>query len=175
MTLVDLLSDTTYRQQAKDQLDKQLDNGSRFPVKRAQIYGLRQIARQQPGKVQDFANHQRERARRKQENASEKVKLDLQAEIEFWTLVANLCSYSPSDWSVNKEGHPHLPVELREENIPTKQECRTNEDRSRRNKLKKSQKEWLVQWENEHIPTFFERFCTHALYRLGLAENSQEE
>lgn len=175
MTLVDLLSDTTYRQQAKGQIDKLLGNSDKFPVKRAQIYGLRQIARQQPGKVQDFANHQRERARRKQENASERAKLALQAEIEFWALVADLCSDSTSDWSVLKEGHSHLPVELRDENIPKKQECKTHEDRSRRNKLKKSQREWLEQWDNEHIPAFFERFCTHAIYRLGLAENSQEE
>ncbi len=160
MTLVDLLSDTTYRQQGKEQLDKLLGDGNRFPVERTQIYGLRQIARQQPGKVKEFANHQRERARLKEK----------QAEVEFWTLVADLCSDSTSDWSVLKEGHSHLPEELREENIPTKQECKTNEDRGRRNKLRRQQREWLAQWENEHIPAFFERFCTHASFRLGLAE-----
>ena len=172
MTLVDLLSDTTYRQQAKDQLDKQLDNGNQFPVKRAQIYGLRQIARQQPREVKTFANHQRERARRKEENASERAKPALRAEIEFWTLMANLCSDSTSDWSVNKEGHPHLPVELREENIPKKRPGMTHEEQRDRNERRRQKREWLEQWENEHIPAFFERFCTHALYRLGLAENS---
>lgn len=170
MTRVDLLSDTTYPQQAKGQLDKLLGNSDQFPVKATQIYGLRQIARQQPREVKKFANHQHERARRKQENASERAKLALQAEIEFWDLVADLCSDSASDWSVLKEAHPHLPVELRDENIPPRRE-----GRRRHTELKNRQREWLVQWENEHIPAFFERFCTHALYRLGLAENSQEE
>ena len=165
MTLVDLLSDTTYCQQAMGQLHKLLGDGNRFPVKRTQIYGLRQIARQQPGKVKEFANHQRERARRKEENASERSKPDLQAEIEFWTLVADLCSDSTSDWSVLKEGHSHLPEELREENIPPRREGRRQHQ-----ELKNRQKEWFAQWGNEHIPAFFERFCTYALYRLGLAE-----
>ena len=162
MTLVDLLSDTTYRQQAMGQLHKLLGDGNRFPVKRTQIYGLRQIARQQPGQVKEFANHQRERARLKEK----------QAEVEFWTLVADLCSDSAPDWSVLKEGRSHLPEELREENIPKKRPGMTHEEQRDRNKLKKSQKEWLAQWENEHIPAFFERFCTHSLYRLGLAEKS---
>ena len=172
MTRVDLLSDTTYPQQAEGQLDKLLGNSDKFPVEATQIYGLRQIARQQPREVKKFANHQRERTQRKEENASERTKPALQAEIEFWDLVADLCGNSTSDWSVLKEAHPHLPVELRDENIPKKQECKTHGDLSRRNKLKKSQKEWLEQWENEHIPAFFERFCTHSLYRLGLAEKS---
>ena len=171
MTLVDLLSDTTYRQQAKDQLDKLLGNGT-FPVKRTQIYGLRQIARQQPRRVKDFANHQRERALRKQDKAPEKAKLDFQPEIDFWTLVANLCSNSTSDWSVNKEGHSHLPEELWDENIPQHRPGMTHEEQRYRNERMKQQRERLAHWENEHIPAFFERFCTHALYRLGLAENS---
>lgn len=173
MTLVDLLSDTTYRQQGKEQLDKLLDNvkhlldNGKFPVKRTQIYGLREIARQQPRAVETFANHQRKRALNKQEKASEKAKPDFQPEVEFWTLVADLCSDSTSDWSVLKEGHSHLPEELREENIPPRRE-----GRKQHQELKNRQKEWLAQWENEHIPAFFERFCTHSLYRLGLAEKS---
>lgn len=172
MTRVDLLSDTTYPQQAKEQLDKLLDNGDKFPVEATQIYGLRQIARQQPGEVKTFANHQRERTRRKEENASERSKPALQAEIEFWDLVADLCNDSTSNWSVNKEGRSHLPEKLREENIPKKRPGMTHEEQRDRNERKRQQREWLAQWENEHIPAFFERFCTHSLYRLGLAEKS---
>ncbi len=169
---VDSLSDTTYRQQAKEQLDKLLDNvnhlldNGKFPVKRTQIYGLREIARQQPREVKKFANHQRERTRRKKENRP------YQAEIEFWTLVANLCSNSTSDWSVNKEGRSHLPEELRDKNIPKHRPGMTHEEQRDRNERMEQQRERLAHWENEHIPAFFERFCTHALYRLGLAENS---
>ncbi len=173
MTCVDLLSDTIYCEQAVKQLDQLLEllgDSNRFPVDRAQIYGLRQIARQQPGKVKDFANYQRERAQRKQEDASENGKAKFQPKIEFWTLVSCLCKDSNSNWSVQDEGRAHLPVELR--NIPAKQKGMTHEEQSLGNELRKSQREWLEQWNNEHIPAFFERFCTHALYRMGMQENS---
>ena len=139
-------------------------------MKKAQIYGLRQIARQQPRNVNNFAEKQRERTSRKLENASERAKPNLQAEIKFWTLVSNLCSDSTSNWSVVKEGRTHLPVELQE--IPAKRQGMTHEERSRRNELNKRKREWLEQWTDDHIPAFFERFCTHALYRIGMAENS---
>lgn len=170
MRCVDLLSDTTYCEQAIKQLDQLLGNSNKFPVKPAQIYGLRQIARQQPRKVESFADHQRERTRRKLENASERARPGLQAEIDFWTLVSDLCGDSALDWSVHKEGRAHLPAEL--QNIPAKWKGMTHEEQRHRNKLNKRQKEWLGQWTNEHIPAFFERFCTHALYRIGMAENS---
>lgn len=144
MTRVDLLSDTTYCEQAVKQLDQLLGNSNRFPVKPAQIYGLGQIARQQPINVEKFANHQRERTQRK-------------PEIDFWKLVTDLCNNSSSSWSVEREGRTHLPEELQN-------------PKSR--KGKRHQREWLKQWTNEHIPAFFERFCTHALYRIGMAENS---
>ena len=169
MTLVDRLSDTTYREQAVIQLDQLLANNDLFPMERAQIYGLRQIARQQPGKVGEFADHQRERAQRKHGNASDRAKLRLQAEIDFWDLVSALCGKS-TDWSVRKEGKGHLPEELR--NIPEKQKGMTKEDQGRRNQLRSQQQEWLRQWDNEHVPAFFERFCTHALFRLGMAGNT---
>ena len=175
MTCVDLLSDTTYRQQAVEQLDQLLGNSNEFPVKATQIYGLRQIARQQPGRVGGFARHQRERAQRKYENASERARPALKAEIEFWTLVANLCSRPPSNWSVLKEGDSHLPEKLREKNIPAHRQGMTHEEQKRRTELKNCQQKWLTQWKNKHIPVFFERFCTYALYRHGMAENSQEE
>ena len=159
MTLVDQLSDTTYREQAAKQLDQLLASHDRFPVETAQIYGLRQIARQQPGKVDEFAKHQHERAQSKRR---------LQAEIDFWTLVSTLCSET-ADWSVHEEGKKHLPEELR--NIPEAWPGMTNEDRSRRNQRRRQRQEWLRQWDNAHIPAFFERFCTHALYRRGTSGN----
>ena len=169
MTWVDLLSDTTYREQAIEQLDRQLDDAEKFPVKRSQIYGLRQIARQQPGKVEAFAKHQKNRACRKYDNASEKAKPGLQAEINFWELAIDLCSDSASDWSVPKEGRDYLPPELQE--IPERQPGMTHEEQRHRNELRRRQREWLEQWKTDHIPAFFERFCTHYLYRQGMAEN----
>lgn len=167
MKSVDLLSDTTYRREAVEQLERLLGNGNaRFPVKATQIYGLRQIARQQPDSVQEFARKQRIRAEKKQ---------GTDAEIAFWTLVDNLCSLSTSGWAVPKEAGSYLPVELRDENIPSKRSGMTQADQRRRNRLRAQQRAWIARWTAEHIPAFFERFCTHALYRIGMAANSEEE
>lgn len=177
MRCVALLSDTTYPREAVKQLDTLLgDRNAPFPVKSAQIHGLRQIARQQPDKVQEFARKQRTRVERKRETASANTVSKLDAEIAFWTLVDNLCSSSTSPWSVEKEAQAYLPMELRDENIPARQPGMTQEERRQRNQRKKQQQTWLEEhWTPEHIPAFFERFCTEALYRIGMAANSEEE
>ena len=172
MTQLDLLSDTVYSEQAVRKLHQLLRNADEFPVETSQIHGLRQIARQQPARVSEFAEHQKERAERKYEIASETTKLKLESEINFWTLVANLCD-STSDWSVRNEGHTHLPEEIRDENIPTKRPGMTHEEQTHRNALRKHQRDWLNQWTNEHIPLFFERFCTQCLYRKIMIEIHQ--
>ena len=167
MRSADLLSDTVYREQACRQLDDLLQDRQRFPVEKSQLDGLRQIARQQPGRVKEFAGHQRERAERKLESVSrrsERQRANLQAEIDFWLLVGRLCD-STSDWSVHRAGLEHAPTELREENIPPKRAGMTPAERTHRNQLKRRRQEWIEQWTSEHIPAFFERFCTHALYR----------
>lgn len=101
MTPVDLLSDTIYRQQAIKQLDKLLDSNNQFPVEATQIHGLRQIARQEPERIGDFADHQKRRAQnrydaeKERSNPRTKVLRKLETEINFWTLVANFCGDSP--------------------------------------------------------------------------------
>lgn len=163
MTILDWLSDTTYRDQAARKLhllEQSADELQKFPVETSQIYGLREIARQQPARVSDFARHQKERAQ----------KLEKQTEVDFWNLVENLCDASTSDWSVRKEGHAYLPEELREENIPEKRPGMTPEEQTHRNQLRECQREWLNRWTNEHIPVFFQRFCTQCLYRKAVME-----
>ena len=166
MTHVDMLSDTTYREQAVRQLHQLLGNASEFPVESTQIYGLRQIARQQPGKVAEFARHQGARAK----------KLKHQAEVGFWTLVVNLCGDLPDHWSVKREGHRYLPVELRDENrreVPGATPQETEQNQQHNNRLRTGRRGWLEEWENEHIPAFFERFCTHCLYYIAKSEMGQ--
>ena len=166
MTLVDLLSDTVYRQQTVKQLHQLLGSDNQFPVESTQIYGLRQIARQEPGKVRDFAAHQGARAQSRHDDA----------EIDFWTLVVNLCSDSASEWSVHKEGSRYLPEELGDQNfleIPGSTPQETQKRQEHNGKLRRGKKEWFERWENEHIPAFFERFCTHCLYCIGKAEMGQ--
>ena len=171
MTIVDRLSDTVYRDQACKQLNALLREPQEFPVRRTQIYGLRQIARQQPLQVKNFAEHQRERAERKHEGASERAKPSLESEIQFWKLVESLCD-SPSGWSVREEGTKHTPPELREENIPPRRPGMTDAERRERNQLRQRLREWNDRWAMTHIPAFFERFCTHALYRLKMSETN---
>ena len=145
MTTVDLLSDTVYRDQARAQLEKI----GQVPVKRAQIYGLRQIARQQPLKVKEFAQRQRERAERRNPNASE-IRL-------WWSLVEQLCeSTTDTDWSVRKEVLKFAPEDFM-------------------NQTKKRRREWLDEQEKTHRPALFERFCTHALYRLAESETNRKD
>lgn len=173
MTTVDLLSDTVYRDQARDQLDKLLETDA-LPVKRSQIYGLRQIARQQPLEVTRFAEHQRGRAERKKTSAGRNAQPRLESEIKLWERVKRLCDSTP-DWSVHTEAKEHLPQRLMDENIPVKRPGMTNEERRARNQIRCQQQEWLTKWKTNHIPAFFERFCTHALYRLARSEMNRED
>ena len=163
MTHIDLLSDTTYRQQAVRQLHPLLGNATNFPVESSQIYGLRQIARQQPDRVSEFAEHQGERAE----------KLGKQNEVDFWALVAKLCKPSTADWSLYKEGHAYLPEDIRAENIPKKQKGMPEKERARINGLENRQKKELQKWVNAHIPAFFQRFCTECMYRKAMIEMRQ--
>ena len=160
MSCVDLLSDTVYREQAHKQLDDLLSNHGNIPVQKSQIYGLRQIARQAPLSVNQFADRQRERAERKLETVSRNVPSSLEAEIDFWKLVGVLCDERTPDWSVVTEGLKHIPPELRAENIRAK-----STGRARRKQLRAHRNEWIDRWKTDHLPAFFERFCTHALYR----------
>ena len=122
MTLVHLLSDTVYCQQAVKQLHQLLGNDNQFPVEPSQIYGLRQIARQEPERIGQFANHQGNRAqsrydaedRKRQPNRD--VLQKWETEVNFWTLVTNLCGDSPDHWSVRRKGRCYLPGELQDEN-----------------------------------------------------------
>ena len=173
MTILDLLSDTTYRNQAVKALhplEQSANELKKFPVETSQIHGLSEIARQQPARVSEFARHQKERAERKREIASEEKKPDFDPEINFWDLVVRLSEGSTSDWSVRKEGHDRLPEELREENIPEKRPGMIPQEQTHRNQLRKRQREWLNRWTNEHIPVFFQRFCTQCLYRKAIME-----
>ncbi|MEX1027454.1 MAG: hypothetical protein WD049_05535 [Candidatus Paceibacterota bacterium] len=174
MKLLDQLSDVTYRDRAAEIVDRFVDE-CRCPITRSQINGLRQIAIQQPLRVKAFADHQRQRAEKKHETASQNAKATLESQIAFWKLVADLCETNKLPWSPATEVETQMPGELREENIPTKADCKSNEERGRRKQLKSSQKQWLDAWNNQHLPEFFRRFCIHYLYRLGRQEHSNKE
>lgn len=163
---VELLSDTVYRDKAAEIIDHFVDEHD-LPVTRSQIHGLRQIAIQQPLAIKSFANHQKERAEKKNTSGTNHK---LASEAEFWKLVGDLCEPKKLSWSPASEADQHLPTNLRGENIPEKRKGMSPEDRGQRNRLVKQQREWLEDWNRLHVPAFFRRFCTHYLYRLGLHE-----
>lgn len=151
MMNMDLLSDTVYRNKAMEVLQQ-----SSLPVSITQIKGLRQIAQHQPSKIQDFAQNQKTRADKKGRDD----------ESTFWQLVIDLCSDSTErvDWSLRIAAESDLPMHLHLKNIPSKQDCKTQADRTRRNQLMRERNAWLKKWDTNHIPAFFQRFCTHYLY-----------
>ena len=157
MNEVDLLSDTVYRDRAAQYLNGGLGRWRKIPVKKAQIYGLREIARNEPDRVADFARHQRQRADAKGKRLEE----------EFWQLVESLWGRPNAEWSVVAEGKIRLREDLRDENIPESRKGMSHEERRHRNRLKVEQRDWIRQWRRRHVPAFFERFCSHALYLLA--------
>ncbi|MCA9071072.1 MAG: hypothetical protein KDA84_19225 [Planctomycetaceae bacterium] len=114
MMSLNLLIDEELRVQANKALDDfipiQEDPPpirSDFPVRTAQLNGLREIAEQQPLKVVTFANHQREKAASKKGEKNERV-------AAFWQLVAHLVNRPESQgWSLKQmaEAHPEYQLE----------------------------------------------------------------
>lgn len=167
MNQVNLLSDTVYRDQAARKLDHKYQAWNGIPVARAQLYGLREIARNQPTEVPRYAKHQEKRANAKGARH--------RCEADFWQLVQHLYERRTGTWSLVGEGRGHLPIELRDENVPEKRKGMSPEERRLRNRLKAYQREWLHEWQREHVPAFFQRFCAHALYLVSRAEESRRE
>jgi len=167
--LLDQLSDTVYRDKANE-IVGQFVSEYGAPITRSQIYGLRQIACQQPHLLKSFADHQRERAEKKLETAGKSSRQNLEAEVAFWKLIADLCEPGRLPWSIATEAEAQMPPELREENIPARADCKSNEERSRRRQLVAQRKQFLERWTAEHVPAFFQRFCTHYLYELAKEE-----
>ncbi|GIW83322.1 MAG: hypothetical protein KatS3mg105_5129 [Gemmatales bacterium] len=173
-TILEQLSDMTYREKAAELVDEYVEEHGVL-ITRSQIHGLRQIAIQQPGAIKSFADHQRERIEKKMETAGGNSRQKLESQAAFWKLVADLCEPNKLPWSPASEADAQMPSHLRESNIPAKADCKTNEERGQRKKLKAEQKQWLDAWNAEHVPTFFQRFCTHYLYHLGKQEATRRD
>ncbi len=165
------LADTVYRDSVIEIVDAFVDEYG-VPVTRAQIHGLRQISVQQPGSIKTFATRQGDRIQAKLKSVGPSKQAKLNGQVVFWKLVADLCQSRRLEWSPAVEAESWMPEELREENIPSKESCKSNEERSHRKRLKHRQKEWIEEWNAKHLPVFFQRFCTHYLYHLGKREDA---
>lgn len=158
MAAFDLLSDTSFAEEAAKAVDAFVHEHE-YPVARAQIHGLRQIAINQPTQITVFADHQKDRAEKR--NAS--------AQVEFWKLVHLLCNGRPprASWSLEQAAENVMPAELRLETAAHGTKL-SKEEQQERAATKQRQKQWLESWRSEHYPEFFQRFCAHYLYRLGM-------
>ena len=101
---IDIVADTSLSQQAiqivekyvNDNLSGSLRQEKDWPIARAQIAGLRQIAFNEPSRVGEFAKHQRSKVEAKLATTqNEERKRELEAKITFWELVRGLCDGNP--------------------------------------------------------------------------------
>jgi hypothetical protein len=165
--MMDLLSDTLFREQAVRALEA-FQQQHDLVIKRSQIEGLRQIAVNEPGKVLEFAKHQRTRAedRNKQRHSP---KLD--QEIAFWKLVEDICgttTTSPVTWSLMKFAQETAPegcqVSRPHGSAPAEQHKAYREAKERA-------RLWGDRRIAEDYPAFFQRFCAHYLYLVATRGN----
>src|SRR5262245_31214042 len=92
-----------------------------WPIARAQIAGLRQIASNEPGKIGEFAEHQRSKVADRLENTrGEEQRRQLQAAIAFWELVRGLAEGKAPrfEWSLVQDCTQALPPHLADEKLP---------------------------------------------------------
>lgn len=172
MSELDVISDTTFAEQAAQAVDALVKDHDSCPVRRAQISGLRQIAVNQFGQVKDFAKKQQERAQKRVENGGRNPSPSILAEIEFWKTVVRLCDGKPPrcTWSLQMEAEAALPDELRIEPVPKGTQL-TKEQQNQRRVTKEENRQWMLDWKERHYPAFFQRFCAHYLYCLGKRGN----
>ncbi|MBA2224966.1 MAG: hypothetical protein WHU94_15960 [Thermogemmata sp.] len=184
MLEIDIAADTELGQQAKVAVEQYLRqhgeesyrSSDDWPIARSQISGLRQIAMNEPRQVAAFAEHQRKKAEAKLETTTkEERRSELEAEIAFWDLIKGLCDGKQPrvPWSLTQARDQALPAELQEEKQPPGAKL-TKEQQEARKQKREERERWLRQWESEHYPVFFQRFCAHYLYEMARRTQSEK-
>jgi hypothetical protein len=165
---LDVLADTVLREAAHAAIDAfAAEHGC--PVKRVQIEGLRQIARNEPGAVKTFAENQRKKAEKRRELASGAKKDRYDGEIAFWDLVVRLCvgaSSAPAAWSLARLAEELARPDQRigkkpHGGAPAAEHLAYQE-------AKKRAGAWQTERMAEDVPIFFQRFCAQYLYTMSL-------
>jgi hypothetical protein len=158
-------AETYLREHAADSYKREGD----WPISRAQLLGLRQIARNEPERIVEFAAKQKEKRQRELERTTrEERKQEIQQELEFWKLIQGLCGGQKVpwfSWSMRQLEEKLIPGELRDEPLAPGTKL-TPEQQNERAKRKKQREDWLRQWRQRYYPLFFQRFTIHLLYRL---------
>lgn len=175
MLEIDVEADTELGQRAIEAVDKYIRDhvssalrGEKdWPISRAQIAGLWQIAMNEPTKVAEFAEHQRAKVQAKLQQGDKKPGgSGLEAKIAFWELVRNLCESKPPLWSLAQAREQALPAELRDDKQPPGTNL-TKEQQAQRSEKRERRERWQRQWDLDHYPAFFQRFCIHYLYEIS--------
>jgi hypothetical protein len=174
---LDIAVDTELGQRAIDAVESYVrDNAAGpfskeedWPVARAQIVGLGQIAANEPSKVAEFAEHQRTKSQAKLEATKNEARQDeLRAGITLWELVRGLCEGRPPkfSWSLTQARDQALPEDLQDDRYPPGAQL-TKEQQAARKDKRERREHWLRQWMTEHYAAFFQRFCAHYLYSMS--------
>jgi len=174
---IDIEADTELGQHAIDAVSKYVKDyaagpfqkADDWPISHAQISGLRQIVGNEPARLAEFAEHQREKAQAKLENTrKEERRQELEAEIAFWELVKGLCEGKPPkfSWSLTQSRDQALPPDLHDEKQSPGTPL-TKEHQAARKEKRELRDRWQRQWALDHYPAFFQRFCIHYLYEMA--------
>ena len=133
---------------------------SDWPVSRAQLKGLLQIASNEPEQLVNFADHQAEKARRGEQSGgrSRRTQPDNPKEA-FWKLIKEIVQGDPQQkkWSLEKLRRQYIPQEFQLVPGETGQAKKEREAKLR---------EWERQWNREVFPVFFRTFVNHFLYLM---------
>lgn len=175
---IDIAADTELGQRAinaankyvKDNAAESYQREDRWLIARSQITGLRQIAVNEPSQIGRFADHQRKKDEAKLANTrQEERQRELQAKIDFWKLVKELCDgrAPKSAWSLTQERDQALPNDLEDEKLPSGAQL-TKEQQAERKEKRERWERWNRRLEQDHYAAFFQRFCIHYLYEMSL-------
>jgi hypothetical protein len=144
------------------------NNNDDFPVTRTQISGLLQIARNEPGKIAYFAEKQRAKVEARLQSRNRPDQL-LVAQRDFWNLVYQVCTgritFPNFNWSLPAERDKAMPGEL----LGTEQHTGKTapEQAGAKKRVQEERQRWQHQWDQQHYPIFFQRFCSHYVYEMA--------
>lgn len=174
MNTIDLLVDSELTELATQEAERFVHKYCRpwigeqavWPISRAQIHGLLQIAKNEPELLAPFAEHQAKKLK-DQDDKSRVAQ-------EFWKLVQKIASPSRKgpDWPLAEIYQKSLPADLcaPETGEPSRQES-PQEKKSREEK----RRVWEKEWKREVYPAFFQIFCIHYLYLMSKSPNNREQ
>jgi hypothetical protein len=133
---------------------------SDWPVSRAQLKGLLQIASNEPEQLVNFADHQAEKARRGEQSGGRSRRIQPENPKEaFWKLIKEIVQGDPQRkrWSLEK---------LRRECVPPEFQPASGETSQAKKEREAKLREWERQWNREVFPVFFRTFVNHFLYLM---------